>query len=58
VIPSEENRQWQRAYGKYRHYNLVERFFCRFKRFRRIATSYDKLVSRFSTFITNYIWLA
>ena len=63
VIPPKENRKEQRAYDKYqyRHRNLIERFFCRLKHFRRIATRYDKLASRFSTFIALvacFIWLA
>jgi len=35
----------------YKHRNLVERFFCRIKHFRRIATRYDKLAERFASFI-------
>ena len=31
--------------------NEVERFFCRLKRFRRIATRYDKLDAVFPAFI-------
>ena len=63
VIPPKENRKQQRAYDKhqYRHRNLIERFFCRMKHFRRIATRYDKLASRFSAFIAivaSFIWLA
>ena len=63
MIPPKKNRPEQRAYDQYqyRHRNLVERFFCRMKHFRRIATRYDKLASRFSTFIALvacFIWLA
>jgi transposase len=39
---------------------LVERFFCRIKQFRRIATRYDKLSERFSSFVAlaaAFIWL-
>lgn len=62
VIPPKANRKEQRYYDKhqYRHRNLVERFFCRMKHFRRVATRYDKLASRFSTFIALvacFIWL-
>ena len=62
VIPPKENRKQQRPYDKhqYRHRNLIERFFCRMKHFRRVATRYDKLASRFSTFIALvacFIWL-
>ena len=54
VIPPRANRRelirWIKAV--YRHRNLVERFFCRIKHFRRIATRYDKLVERFASFIS------
>lgn len=54
VIPPRANRRepirWSKAI--YRHRNLVERFFCRIKHFRRIATRYDKLVERFASFIS------
>ena len=63
VIPPRLNRQAPRAFDthQYKHRNLVERFFCRLKQFRRIATRYDKLASRFSAFIAivaAFIWLA
>jgi transposase len=35
----------------YRRRNLVERFFCQIKHFRRIATRYDKLAERFASFV-------
>ena len=62
VIPTLATRRQQRAYDRhlYKHRNLIERFFCRIKHFRRIATRYDKLASRFSAFIalvTSFIWL-
>jgi transposase len=53
VIPQLSTRRqrirWSRAI--YRHRNLVERFFCRIKHFRRIATRYDKLAERFASFV-------
>jgi transposase len=63
VIPPRENRRQTRLYDrhKYKHRNLIERFFCRLKEFRRIATRYDKLASRFSAFIAlvaSFVWLA
>lgn len=63
VIPPRENRRVSRSFDKhhYKHRNLIERFFCRMKQFRRIATRYDKLASRFSSFIAlvaAFIWLA
>lgn len=63
VIPSKANRREQRPLDleHYKSRNLIERFFCRLKQFRRIATRYDKLASRFSAFIAlvaTFIWLA
>jgi transposase len=53
VIPPRANRREKIRWSKviYRHRNLVERFFCRIKQFRRIATRYDKLAERFVSFI-------
>ena len=49
VIPPKANRVEQRAYDRhvYKDRNLVERFFCRLKQFRRIATRYEKLARNF-----------
>ena len=63
VIPPKRNRLIQRPYDKhlYKNRNLVERFFCRIKQFRRIATRYDKLAERFASFVAlaaAVIWLA
>ena len=63
VIPLKSNRKQQREFDKhqYKNRNLVERSFCRIKQFRRIATSYEKLASRYSAFIAltaSFIWLA
>ena len=57
------NRLEQRSFDKhqYKHRNLIERFFLRIKHFRRIATRYDKLAERFSSFIAIvavFLWLA
>lgn len=53
VIPPRANRRkpirWSKA--TYKHRNLVERSFCRIKQFRRIATRYEKLAERFTSFI-------
>lgn len=62
VIPPKSNRRMSREFDRhhYKHRNLVERFFCRIKHFRRIATRYEKLASRFSAFIAlvaSFIWL-
>ena len=63
IIPPRSNRRDIRAYDKhvYKSRNLVERFFARIKQFRRIATRYDKLASRFAAFVSivaAFIWLA
>ena len=63
VIPPRCNRLEQRVFDKqrYKNRNLVERFFCRIKQFRRIATRYDKLAQRFASFVAlaaAIIWLA
>jgi transposase len=53
VIPPRANRREKIRWSKaiYRHRNLVERFFCRIKQYRRIATRYDKLAERFASFV-------
>ena len=45
VVPPKLNRPRPSAYDaeRYRRRNEVERFFCRLKRFRRIAFRYEKL---------------
>ena len=45
VVPpkSTRRRPWSYDTLRYRRRNEVERFFCRLKRFRRIACRYDKL---------------
>ena len=45
VIPPRTHRLVQRPFDRhqYKNRNLIERFFCRIKQFRRIATRYDKL---------------
>jgi transposase len=49
VIPPKANRRIKREtdFALYRERNLVERFFCKLKQFRAIATRYDKLASTF-----------
>jgi transposase len=48
-IPSQSNIRVRRVVDPdiYRERNLVERFFCKLKHFRRIATRYDKLARNF-----------
>ena len=53
----------QREYDRhvYKDRNLVERFFCRLKQFRDIATRYEKLARNFFGMLSlacAYIWLA
>lgn len=47
-IPPKSN-QVKRCFSKrlYRERNLIERFFSELKRFRRVATRYDKLAANF-----------
>jgi transposase len=48
-IPTQRDRKVQRSVDPrlYRQRNLIERFFCKLKHFRRIATRFDKLASNF-----------
>jgi len=62
VIPPRSNRLEPSEFDHhlYKKRNLIERFFCRIKQFRRIATRYEKLVERFDAFIAlagAFIWL-
>jgi transposase len=62
VIPPRRNRRHRRRYdrGAYRDRNRIERFFCRLKQFRRIATRYDKLVERYASIVAlgaSFVWL-
>ena len=53
VVPPKRNRRAPWAYDEelYKKRNEVERFFCRYKRFRRICTRYDKLDRMFVMFV-------
>lgn len=62
VIPPKANRKVKREFDRYqyRNRNLIERFFARIKQFRRVATRYDKLASRFASFVAlaaSLLWL-
>ena len=48
-IPTQRDRKVQRSIDPaiYRQRNVVERYFCKLKRFRRIATRFDKLARNF-----------
>lgn len=43
----------QRVYDAdlYKERNIIERFFCKLKQFRRVATRYDKLLANFMGFV-------
>ncbi len=45
------NPSWSYDRALYRRRNEVERFFCRLKRFRRVATRYDELDIIFLSFV-------
>ena len=49
VVPPRQNRKVQYAYNRaiYRQSNIVQRTFCRFKDWRRIATRFDRNVQNF-----------
>lgn len=48
-IPTQRDRKVQRSIDPaiYRRRNAVERYFCKLKHFRRIATRFDKLARNF-----------
>jgi transposase len=52
-IPSLANRKEQRDYDRhlYKERNRVERFICRLKQYRRVATRYEKTARNFLAFI-------
>lgn len=54
VIPSIASRSQAIPYDKevYKERNLVERFFCKIKHFRRIATRYDKTAASFLSMLS------
>lgn len=62
VIPSIGSRSQAISYDKdiYKERNLVERFFCKIKHFRRIATRYEKTALSFLSMLSligAMIWL-
>ena len=63
VIPPRSNRAHPRRWDRqaYKDRNIIERFFCRLKQFRRIATRYDQLAERFASIVTlgaSFVWLS
>lgn len=53
VIPSKKNRRKPRSLDRatYAERNVIERFFGRLKRYRRVGTRYDKTVGSFGAFV-------
>jgi transposase len=63
VIPSTSNRKTKREIDGhiYKERHLVENFFCKIKRFRRVATRYEKTATNFLGFVlfaSIRVWLA
>jgi len=53
AIPPKDNNPnpWECDWWQYKERHLVECFFNKLKNFRRVATRYDKLASRFLSFV-------
>ncbi|MCL1913801.1 MAG: transposase [Eubacteriaceae bacterium] len=53
VSPPKRNAKDPELYDKefYKRRNIVERFFCRLKDFRRVSMRFDKLLSTFEAFV-------
>ena len=51
VIPSKSNRKVQIKHDRQR--NVVERMFCRFKHWRRVATRFDRNIKTFMATIAS-----
>lgn len=63
VIPSTASRKTARQIDRhiYKERHLVENFFCKIKRYRRVATRYDKTAVNFLGFVlfaSIRVWLA
>lgn len=61
-IPTQRDRKVQRSINPaiYRKRNVVERYFCKLKHFRRIATRFDKLARNFLAAVllaSSRLWL-
>jgi len=62
VIPPRSNRKAQREYDRelYKERNLIERAFNKLKRFRRLATRYDRKALYFESFLylaASLLWI-
>jgi transposase len=52
IKPNPTRRRKKRYDPKrYKHRNVIERFFCRIRRCRRVATRYDKKAANFAGFV-------
>jgi transposase len=52
IPPKTDNPEpWECDFWQYKERHLVECFFGKLKHFRRVATRYDKLISRFKPFV-------
>lgn len=63
IIPSKADRKVQRQIDRhlYKERHLVENFFCKIKRYRRVATRYEKTATNylgFLLFAALRVWLA
>ncbi len=61
-IPTQRDRKVQRSVepSLYKQRNLIERFFCKLKHFRRVATRFDKLARNFLAavlLVSTRLWL-
>ena len=61
-IPTQKDRKVQRSIDPaiYRQRNVVERYFCKLKHFRRVATRFDKLARNFLAavlLVSTRLWL-
>ena len=61
-IPTQRDRKVQRSIDPaiYRQRNVVERYFCKLKHFRRVATRFDKLARNFLAAVllaSSRLWL-
>ena len=61
-VPTQRDRKVQRSIDPaiYRQRNVVERYFCKLKHFRRVATRFDKLARNFLAAVllaSSRLWL-
>ena len=53
-IPPKANRRWKNCFSPflYRKRNAIERMFCRFKDWRRVATRFEKTARNYLAVVT------